>query len=252
MLRQLIAVGTALISSIVTGCAASSNDSELVVFAASSLTNVATDIAQSFENANDGVQVKLHFAGSSHLSEQIRAGAPADVVLLADERIALELVGEDSAESSSTFASNLGVLAVPRTNPSNVSGLADVGNAGLRVGLCAPEVPCGAIAEEMLSGAEVDASPDTIEPNVRSLLAKLASGELDVGIVYRSDIVAADGSVVEVPLSERTDGSIPSSTRYAAAILQDSPNRSSAASFVEFLRSDEAKEHLRTWDFEAL
>src|SRR5690606_19042984 len=94
------------------------------------------------------------------------------------------------------FARNALRIAVPKGNPAGVRGLGDFARPELLLGLCAPEVPCGAFAGRALARAGVVASVDTYEPDVRALLTRVELGELDAGVTYVTDVIASRGRVV--------------------------------------------------------
>lgn len=224
-------------------CTSSDGDSEatVVVFAAASLTDAFTDIAAAFEAAEPGIGVQLSFAGSAALREQVLDGAPADVIATANRSVLGDLVRDGAlTDVPEVFALNELRLAVPAGNPAGVSGPADLTDDDLLVGLCGAQVPCGALAREALALAGVEASVDTEEADVRSLLAKLAEGELDAGIVYASDIVAADGRVEAIDAA----GDLGVLAAYPIAVLDGAPNPDAAETFVAFVRSDEGQQIL--------
>jgi molybdate transport system substrate-binding protein len=96
-------------------------------------------------------------------------------------------------------------------------------------------------AEEVLS--RVVSSEDS----VRGVLAKVALGEADAGIVYYTDALAAGGRVrvVELPPLEVRP-------RYYVAVLSESGNREAAEAFVDFLLSPEGRRILRKHGFEVV
>jgi molybdate transport system substrate-binding protein len=216
------------------------------VFAAASLTDAYGDIAAAFEAEHPGVIVELNLAGSSSLVTQILEGSPADVVATADQRTMGQLVEEQllGAEPE-VVAENALELVVPAGNPGDVGGLDDLADDDLLVGICAPQVPCGALAEDALSAAGVVAAPDTEEPNVRALLTKLTSGDLDVGLVYRSDVVAA-GDAVERIAAPELDGI---TTAYPVAALADAGDRATADALVDFITGPEGRRILADHGF---
>ena len=222
-------------------------DRRLEVFAAASLAEPFVELADAYEQAHPGVDVVLHLGGSSALREQILDGAPADVFASASEPIMDELVAAGSIRGTpAPFASNRLALAVPVGNPAAVTGLDDLARPELLVGLCAAEVPCGRLARVGLERAGVDPSIDTDEPDVRTLLTKVAAGELDVGMVYHSDIAASvrpgDGS----PSAPEVEGiTIPdeaqASTTYPIGIVTDPDDGrtlAEAGRFVAFVLSE--------------
>ena len=167
------------------------------VLAASSLADVLPDLVAGFRKGRPDVAVETSTGASSALVEQVKAGVAADVVLTAD-RATADAANLAGAVAPEPFATNSMVIAVPAGNPGNVLGLTDLEHPDLLVGLCAPQVPCGKYARQLLKDAGVTASVDTEEPDARSLMAKVASGDLDAGLVYRTDVLAAGPTALEV------------------------------------------------------
>jgi molybdate transport system substrate-binding protein len=141
---------------------------------------------------------------------------------------------------------NLLEIAVPAGNEAGVTGLDDFANPDLLIGLCAEEVPCGEFGREALANAGVTPSIDTNEPDVRSLLTKVEAGDLDAGIVYVTDVMAAGDTVegVEIPVDDNVIAT------YPIAALTDAANPDAADAFVEFVLSDEGQEILQSYGFD--
>lgn len=213
---------------------AAPTDRQLVVFAAASLTEAFPDVVEAFEEANAGVTVVTSFAGSSSLREQILAGAPAGVFASADTSTMDQVVAAGAALEATVFAGNRLQIAVPAGNPAGVGGIADFADPDLLLGLCAPEVPCGNFARQALDAAGVTPSVDTQEPDVRALLTKVQAGELDAGIVYRTDVAGASGVVEGLDIPEATAVI----ATYPIAILSAAPDPTVARAFVDFVLSD--------------
>ena len=189
----------------VAGCGSADDSEPLLVLAAASLADSFDSMATAFEEANPGIDVEISVAGSSALSVQIEQGAPADVVALAAVTPMNALVDAGLVETPVPFATNSMVLAVPDDNPGEVDSLAALADPDLLVGVCAPQVPCGEYARQVFDAAGVEASLDTEEPDVRSLAGKLAAGELDVGLVYATDVRAMPDRLRIVPLPPGID-----------------------------------------------
>ena len=223
-------------------------DGTVLVFAAASLTDAFTELADRFEAAHPGVDVELNLAGSANLREQILDGAPADVVATANPST---MAGIDEAGLLATepvvFARNRLVLAVPVDNPGGVLTLADLADPDLLVGLCAEGVPCGDLARQALDGEGITPSIDTAEPDVRALVARLAAGELDAGIVYVTDVAASDGALValEAPV---LDAAV---AEYPIAVVSDGPNPAAADALVDFVLGDQGRLLLDAFGFSA-
>ena len=213
----------------------------LRVSAAASLSEAVQDMAVAHEQAT-GVAVEVNLGGSATLVEQVLRGAPVDVLLTADEATMQRAVDEGAVDTPVPFARNRMVLAWLADGPSRT--VEDLGDRDLLVGLCAPAVPCGANARAALAEVGVRPAPDTEDADVRTLLARLATGELDVGVVYATDLEATDGDVVGRALPGATTTLLAGTVTGAAA--------TDAADFIDLLRSPTGVAILRDHGFEAL
>jgi len=223
----------------------------VTVFAASSLTDVFDTLAAQFENAHPGVTVVINYGGSSGLASQLVAGAPADVFAAASQTTMTTVVdaGLIAATAPAVFASNTLEIAVPAGNPAKVTSLRDFAATPLRIALCAPEVPCGAIATKAFAAAGITPAPDTLEQDVKSVLTKVALGEVDAGLVYRTDILSAlarSTAASRLPTIEGIEfaGADAAVTRYPIAAMRAAPNAAGAAAFIEYVRGIEGKKVL--------
>ncbi len=229
--------------------AATGNDGPtgtVVVLAAASLTEPFTRLASEVEATNPGLTVVLSFAGSSALAQQALAGAPADVLVTASEATMEPVLAADVvAGEPVVVATNELTIAVPPGNPGHVRGAGDLADGDLAVALCAPQVPCGALARDVLAADGVAAAPDTLEQDVKAVLAKVRLGEVDAGVVYRSDVVAAGDAVEHVDLP--AGGVAP--TRYPMAVLAGAPNPDGAEAFAGAVRSMQGREALSAAGF---
>jgi molybdate transport system substrate-binding protein len=221
-------------------------EGDITVFAAASLTDAFTELGTTFESENQDVSVEFNFGASSALREQILAGAPADVFASANTSNMDQVVDAGAASDPEDLVTNLLEIAVPAGNEAGVTGLDDFANPDLLIGLCAEEVPCGEFGREALANAGVTPSVDTNEPDVRSLLTKVEAGDLDAGIVYVTDVMAAGDTVegVEIPADENVVAT------YPIATLSDAADAEVADSFVEFVLSDEGQEILQSFGFD--
>lgn len=245
--RVTIALLAATAVLVAGGCGGSTDvlgagDDELTVFAAASLTDAFTEIGRTYRSQHPDVTLNFNFGPSSRLATQIVEGAPADVFAPADATDMDRVTAADESVEATPFATNVLQLAVPAGNPGQVSGLADLARPGLLVGLCDETVPCGRFSRALLDGAGVVPEPDTREPDVRALLTKLVSDELDVGLVYRTDVVAAGDAVegIDVP------GARDVVATYPIAVVRPSEP---AVGFVALVRSDEGRAVLREHGF---
>jgi molybdate transport system substrate-binding protein len=222
-------------------------EGDITVFAAASLTDAFTELGTTFESENPDASVEFNFGASSALREQILAGAPADVFASANPSNMDQVVDGGAASSPEDFVTNLLEIAVPAGNEAGVTGLDDFADPDLLVGLCAEEVPCGEFGREALANAGITPSIDTNEPDVRSLLTKIEAGDLDAGIVYVTDVMAAGDAVegVDIPADENVIAT------YPIAALTDAANAEVAGAFVDFALSNEGQEILQSYGFDA-
>lgn len=232
------------------GAAASSSASSvsgtITVLAAASLTGTFTTLGKQFESAHPGTTVKLSFGASSALALQITQGAPADVFASAATKNMLQVVTAGDAVSPTNFAQNVMEIAVPPSNPANVTGVADLGKSGVKVALCQPQVPCGATAIKVFANAKVIVKPVTLEADVKSTLAKVTTNEVDAGVVYVTDVLSAGAKVKGVMIP----ADVNASTKYPIAALSKAPNAAGATAFVDYVLSDAGQSVLTAAGFE--
>lgn len=228
---------------LVTGCGGE-GETAVTVYAAASLSEAFEDLAAEYEAANPDVDVKLNFAGSARLAAQISAGAQADVFASANGATMSRVVTEGrTAAPPVLFVRNRLALVVPIDNPGNVMGLEDLSDDSLVLAMCAPEVPCGALAQAVLNDAGVDAEADTEETSVRAVLTKVTLGEADAGLVYATDVAASGDKVASVPLGPQIRFN-----DYPVAAVSD---RAVAAEFVAFVLGPGGQGILRSHGFES-
>ena len=218
----------------------------ITVSAASSLTDVLPVIAQAFQKRYPGTVVRFNFGGSSTLVAQVMAGAPVDVLATASEPTMWKAVNAGMVGKPLLFAKNTMAVAMPADNPARITTLADLARPGVLVGLCEVSVPCGAAAKEVLTKARLTVTPVTKELEVRALLGKVMSGELDAGIVYTTDVKAAGAKVTSIPIPVAVNAV----TTYPIATVNDTTNPVLAQTFVNYLRySASAQGILRAYGF---
>jgi molybdate transport system substrate-binding protein len=203
------------------------------VFAAASLTGTFTELGRQFEAAHPGTTVTFSFGASSTLAQEILAGAPADVFASASATNMEQVTDAGDAADPRTFAKNVAEIAVSPASASRVTSLADLARPGVKVALCQPQVPCGALAQSVFAKAGVTVRPVTQGLDVKSTLAYVTGGEADAAIVYATDVRAAGDAVVgvEVPAAQNA------STAYPIATLKGSRNAALAAQFEDFVLS---------------
>ena len=129
---------------------------DLVVSAATSLTNAFKEIGTLFSAANPGTHVAFNFASSDILLAQIVKGAPADVFAAADQDAMDRAEQSDSLLRGSrrNFATNRLVVIVP-AGAAPMSALSDLtGRPYARIAVGSPQsVPAGRYAKGALERA---------------------------------------------------------------------------------------------------
>ncbi len=213
---------------------ASADGDTLTVLAAASLTDVFEELATGFEKEHD-VDVTFSFGSSTDLAEQVADGAPGDVLATADSASMQLAQDAEVTGDVATFATNVLTIVTPADNPAGIASLDDLADATwVR---CADEVPCGKVALAVLADNDIDAEPVSLEEDVRATLDKVTSGEVDAGLVYATDAVAAGDTVtaIEIPDAESE------ATSYFATTLTQSENADLAADWVEWVTSDDGQ-----------
>ncbi len=207
----------------------------IVVSAASSLTDVFSDIGDAFVATHPDVRVAFNFGSSGQLSSQILDGAPADVVAFADVA-PMEALGAARLleRAPQVFAGNRLVIVTAPGNPEGVTGAADLADVGI-VSLCAASAPCGEYTSQVLSAAGVAIPEERITrgQDVRATRTAVTEGDAVAAIVYATDAVAAGDAVAVVELPE-ADEVVAS---YPIAVLASSESQDLALAFVDFVRS---------------
>lgn len=232
----------------------------ITVFAAASLTDAFRAIGSQFESQHPGVKIIFNFAGSQQLAQQLLHGAPADVFASANPDQMQVVVANHRIDSGKVqlFAHNRLVIIFPKDNPAGIKTLEDLTKPGLQLVLAAPEVPVGGYSQVFLKKAsqasylgqdykdQVLKNVVSYEDNVRFVLAKVALGEADAGIVYTSDINGDNGKKVgqvDIPDNLNVIASYPISA------ISDSSLPGLANAFVEFVLSKSGQTTLSQYGF---
>jgi len=227
--------------------ASASAGGEITVLAAASLTESFTTLGEQFEAAHPGSTVRFSFGASSALAEQIANGAPADVFASASAKNMQSVVDAGDAKTPTNFATNVMEIAVPPDNPAKITQLSDLAKDGVKVALCQSQVPCGTVAATVFTNAGLTVKPVTEEVDVKATLTKVQLGEVDAGVVYVTDVLAAGDKVegIEIPAD------VNASTSYPIATLSDAKNGDLATQFVDYVLSPEGTATLQKAGFEA-
>ncbi|HEV2331101.1 MAG TPA: molybdate ABC transporter substrate-binding protein [Verrucomicrobiae bacterium] len=233
---QIVAM-TCIVAATVTARAA-----DVTVFAAASLTDSLKQIATDYQKQT-GHGVTFNFEASSILARQIEEGAPADIFFSADET-QMDRLAERGLIDTATRTDRLGntlVVVAPKGSDLQIHSAADLAADGVKqIALADPQaVPAGVYAKEWL---EKVGDWDVVKPkvvaaeNVRAALAAVASGNVDAGVVYKTDAAISKSVriVYEVPRADGPD------IRYPMALVKASEHPDEAKRFLEYLNSDDA------------
>jgi molybdate transport system substrate-binding protein len=217
----------------------------LVVLAAASLQEALTAEADAWAK-QDHPRPTLSFAASSALARQVQSGAPADILVSADEAWmdVLEKSGSLRPGTRRDVVGNSIVLIAPKDSAAAVD-LADPSNLVSALGdgklaMADPEtVPAGRYGKaalEYLHAWDSLAGKIAAAENVRAALKLVETGEAPLGIVYATDAAASARVRIVAGFPPASHPPI----RYPMAVLAASTNPQ-AASFAQFLASPRGK-----------
>ena len=250
MKRVPVLLATLLLALPLTACGSPKSEeatrTTLTVYAAASLKGAFGRIAEGFTSEHSGVSVEFSFAGSSDLVAQIQQGAPADVFASADTKNMDKLVAASLVEQGpKDFASNTLQIVVAPGAPDRVPALTDLPKPGVKLVLCAPEVPCGAASSKVEAAAGLDFKPVSEEQSVTDVLNKVIAGEADAGLVYVTDVKGAGDKVTGVTFPE----SAQAVNTYPIATVKGSDNAEVASQFMDYVLSAAGRDVLAEHGF---
>lgn len=239
ILTTLLTVAALLLGFFLPVTTTAADKTSVRISAAVSLKNVLTTLKQSYEKSTPNVELVINYGSSGLLQKQIEEGAPVDIFLSAGKKQMDQLEGAGLLLSGTrtNLLGNELVLIISKEKKSRIKNFADlVGNAqSLSIGQ--PEtVPAGKYAKDTLINLklwEQLKKRTMFAKDVRQVLAYVESGNVDAGLVYRTDTVALkSGSVISVaPAGSHT------AIVYPIAIMKDAKNRAAAEKFMAYLKS---------------
>jgi molybdate transport system substrate-binding protein len=204
----------------------------IVVDAASSLTGTFNELGADFQKLHPGTTVTFNYGASSALAASITSGAPADVFAAASPATMKTVTSANLAVGTPvTFVTNTLEIAVPNGNPGKITGLKDFADASKKIAICAPEVPCGSAAVTIFTLIGIKDKPDTLEPDVKTALAQVASGDVDAALVYHTDVLSAGSTVTGITFPEASQAI----NDYSIAPIATSKNAKLSAAFVKYV-----------------
>lgn len=230
---------------------------ELVVFAAASLTETLTEIAEDYKAIAPNVTLTFNFDSSGTLKTQIQEGAACDVFLSAGQKQmdqldaaadpAVNTEGLDFVAEGSRLdlLENKVTLCVPEGNPAGITSFDDLADklaAGtVLMAMGNSDVPVGQYTQKVLSyygldeAALADAGVLTYGTNVKEVTTQITEASVDCGIVYGTDAFSAGLTPVDTATAEMCGQVI-----YPAAVLKTSAHPEEAQAFLDYLSTPEA------------
>ncbi len=243
----------------VTGCGngdeqltAETPTTELTIAAAASLTDAANELATTYTAEHPEIKITYSFAASGTLQKQIEEGAPIDLFVSAGKSQMDALVNKDLVEEDSlqNLLGNELVLIAPQD--SIISGFDSLtGESVGKIGIGTPEsVPAGKYAQETLTTMQLwdklqDQGKFVMAKDVREVMTWVETGNVDAGLVYRSDTVVGKG----IKIVEAAPAGSSKPIVYPMAVIASSKHPQEAAAFEAFLASDEAMEVFKKYGF---
>ena len=234
-----------------------SEKTELVVFAAASMTETLNQIKTDYEAQHKDITLTYNFDSSGTLKTQIQEGATCDVFISAAQKQMDQLdASKDNtanpeqldfinSDSRMDLLENKVVLVVPENNPKNINSFDDLksklesGDVLLAMGNS--DVPVGQYTQKILQylgldeKALADAGKITYGSNVKEVTTQVSEGSADCGVVYYTDAYSAGLKIVGEATEEMCGKTI-----YPAAVMKNSEHPEQAQEFLAYLSSDAA------------
>lgn len=226
---------------------------ELIVSAAASLKDAMDEIQRTYKQERPEVTLRFNFGSSGALQQQISQGAPVDVYVSAAEDTFTKLVqdGIIAEEDGVDLLGNALVLVVPKDSTA-VTGFADLGKEEVdKISIGMPEsVPAGKYAKESLEklGIWQDVEAKMVyAKDVRQVLSYVETGNVDAGIVYKTDAIASE----QVSIVATADPATHSPVIYPVGVIKQSAHYEAAKDLYHYLQSDAAIQVFEKYGFTA-
>lgn len=235
----------------------SGEPTELIVFAAASLTETLEQIAEDYKAVAPNVTLTFNFDSSGTLKTQIQEGADCDVFISAAQKqmdqldaaadASVNTEGLDFVQSDSRLdlLENKVTLAVPEGNPKGIDSfdsLAQHLQAGdILLAMGNSDVPVGQYTQKILTYYGLDEAAlantgcITYGTNVKEVTTQVREGSVDAGIIYATDAFSDGLTVVDEATADMCGQVI-----YPAAVLKTSTHPEAAQAFLDYLSTDEA------------
>ena len=257
--RKPIALLIALMMALTALCvpAAAESSTELIVFAAASMTETLTELKTAYEAANPGVSLILSFESSGTLKTQIQEGAECDLFISAGQKQMNQLdISADASVNTEgldmvlqgsriNLLENKVALVVPEGNPKGIGSFDDLAEkleAGtVFMAMGNSDVPVGQYTQKILAfygldeAALANAGTLTYGTNVKEVTTQVKAASVDCGVVYGTDAFSAGLEIVDTATAEMCGQVI-----YPAAVMKESRHPEAAQAFLTWLTGEEA------------
>jgi len=194
------------------GAAAAGGGCVVTAFVAANATDPFNVLIQQFQNSHPGVKVQASYTGTQILYTQMDQGAPVDLFLSADEAHAQQAVDAGLIPRYFPASRTSEVIVVPKSNPADITSLRDLATKRGKLVIGVPTVPIGIYTRQILAKANEQYGPTfteqvmknvvSNETDVKQVAHKVALGEADAGVVYRTDItpeLAKQVNIIAIP-----------------------------------------------------
>ena len=257
--RKPIALMIALMMALTALCvpAAAESSTELIVFAAASMTETLTELKTAYEAANPGVSLILSFESSGTLKTQIQEGAECDLFISAGQKQINQLdISADASVNTEgldmvlqgsriNLLENKVALVVPEGNPKGIESFDDLaeklGAGTVFMAMGNSDVPVGQYTQKILAfygldeAALANAGTLTYGTNVKEVTTQVKAASVDCGVVYGTDAFSAGLEIVDTATAEMCGQVI-----YPAAVMKESRHPEAAQAFLTWLTGEEA------------
>lgn len=228
---------------------------ELTVSAAASMTEALEEIQEDYKTKYPNITLNFNFGASGALQQQIEQGAPADLFLSAAAKNMEALVEKQmiDANQQKNVLSNELVVVVSADGQVPVAGFADLSKSDIKnIAIGIPEsVPAGSYAKEALTKTNFwDSLQSKIVQgkDVRQVLQYVATGNADVGFVYKTDALTSD----KVKVAFAVDPATYTPVEYPIGIVKATKHRKEAENFYAYLQTQEALDVFEKYGFSVL
>ena len=257
--RKPIALLIALMMALTALCvpAAAESSTELIVFAAASMTETLTELKTAYEAANPGVSLILSFESSGTLKTQIQEGAECDLFISAGQKQMNQLdISADASVNTEgldmvlqgsriNLLENKVALVVPEGNPKGIESFDDLaeklGAGTVFMAMGNSDVPVGQYTQKILAFYGLDevalanAGTLTYGTNVKEVTTQVKAASVDCGVVYGTDAFSAGLEIIDTATAEMCGQVI-----YPAAVMKESRHPEAAQAFLTWLTGEEA------------